>query len=332
MINWYWDALGRSWHMLGRYDEMVEAFRKGAAAGEDGTPNVSQVINLAQAQNAFGRGDEALRTLAAFADGRKSSPYGEMEMRFARGCAQAVAGRPAEAVADVAFAKAHDKDHGEALADLLLCLGDMDGAAAAFIARLDDPDRRADALEQLSDYDDPPVALPPDPINSRLDALKARPDVKAAIARAGGTRRFHVQAGNRDPAGRRGPAPGWPYCLLVVADALPLRSTSTSTPLPTASIPSSTSLPTSSAALPTSAATLSISGLEIGRDIGDVRLGLVVDADVAAGGHKDDERDGGGFDESLHGFAPLSWNGAALITGAGDMRNSIAPPARPPAQ
>jgi tetratricopeptide (TPR) repeat protein len=194
-LNWYWDALGRTYAALGRHSDSVASFRKGAALGEGDNPNVSQVINLAETQNEFGHGDEALRTLAVFDDERKSSPYGEMEMRFARGCAHSVAGRAGGAAADLAFAKAHEMDHPEALADLLLCLGDMDGAAAAFIRRLDDPDRRAGALLQLSDYDDPPVALPPHPVNSRLPALKARPDVKAAIERAGGVRRFRLQRG-----------------------------------------------------------------------------------------------------------------------------------------
>ncbi|HEY5721907.1 MAG TPA: hypothetical protein VIT45_06255 [Allosphingosinicella sp.] len=194
-FNWYWDALGRSYEMLGRYDEMVAAFTKGAQHAEGSNPNVSQVINLAHAQYGLGRGDDALRTISAFADGRKGSPYGEMEMRLARGCANAVAGRPAEAAADLAFAREHEKDHPEALADLLLCMGDMDGAAAAFIRRLEDPDRRADALLQLSDYDDPPFARPSHPIHSRLGALKGRPDVKAAIEKAGGTRRFRLQRG-----------------------------------------------------------------------------------------------------------------------------------------
>jgi tetratricopeptide (TPR) repeat protein len=193
--NWYWDSLARSYHMLGQYDALVEAFRKGAGAGEGGSPNVSQVINLAEAQNSFGHGDEALRTLAVFSDGRKSSPFGEMEMRFARGCAHAVAGHPEAAAEDLAFARAHEKDHPEALADMLVCLGDLDGAAAAFIRRLDDPERRAGALLQLSDYDDPVVALPPDPLHSRLAALKARADVKGAIERAGGARRFRLQRG-----------------------------------------------------------------------------------------------------------------------------------------
>lgn len=194
-LNWYWDALGRSYEMLGRYDEMVAAFTKGAQQAEESNPNVSQVINLAHAQYGLGRGDDSLRTIAVFADGRKGSPYGEMEMRLARGCANAVAGRPAEAAADLAFAREHEKDHPEALADLYLCLGDMDGAAAAFIRRLEDPDRRADALLQLSDYDDPPAARPAHPIHSRLKTLKSRPDVKAAIEKAGGTRRFRLQRG-----------------------------------------------------------------------------------------------------------------------------------------
>jgi tetratricopeptide (TPR) repeat protein len=193
--NWWWDEVGRAHSALGHYAEAVEAFGKGAATGEDGQLNVSQVINLAEVQNSFGRGEEALKTLAVFEDPkRKGSPYGEMEMRFARGCAQALAGRHGGSAADLAFARAHETDHPEALSNLLLCLGDMDGAAAAFIRRLDDPDRRAGALLQLSDYDPAPAPRPADPVEARLPALKARADVKAAIARAGGIRRFRVQA------------------------------------------------------------------------------------------------------------------------------------------
>jgi hypothetical protein len=51
----------------------------------------------------------------------------------------------------------------------------------------------ARTLLRLSDFDPPPVALPPGPIDAKLPALKARADVKAAIARAGGIRRIHLQ-------------------------------------------------------------------------------------------------------------------------------------------
>lgn len=194
MLSWWWDALGRANLALGKYDEAVSAFRKGAAVKEGDNVNVSQTINLAAAQNSFGRADAALETLKVFDDPKMpASPYGFMEMRLARGCAQAIAGRPTAAAADLAYARAHEKDHPVALSNLLLCLGDMDGAAASFIRRLADREQRVDALLQLSDYDPPPVARPADPINSRLPALKARPDVKAAIEKAGGIRRFNVQ-------------------------------------------------------------------------------------------------------------------------------------------
>ncbi|MDB5692965.1 MAG: tetratricopeptide repeat protein [Alphaproteobacteria bacterium] len=193
-LNWWWDSMGRTQAALGKYDDAVSAFRKGAALSEGGRPNVSQVINLADTQIDYGRGDEALKTLAAFDDPkRKGSPFGEMQVRFARGCARAVAGHRQEAAADLAYAKAHEKDDPGTVSDLLLCLGDMDGGAAVYVRRLDDSELRAAALLRLSDYDDPPVPIPAGPLAAPLKVLKERPDVKAAIARAGGIRRFHVR-------------------------------------------------------------------------------------------------------------------------------------------
>jgi len=192
-LNWWWNGIASTQGMLGHYDEAIAAMRSGADVKENGALNVSQVINLAEAQIHFGKPQEALATLAMF-DGqpRSLSPYGEMEMRFARGCANALAGHKDAFAADLAFARAHETDHGEALSDLLLCSGDLDGAAAAVIRRLDDPERRTGALLQLSDYDAPPVALP-DPVYAHMPALKARADMQAAIVRAGGTRRIHLQ-------------------------------------------------------------------------------------------------------------------------------------------
>jgi tetratricopeptide (TPR) repeat protein len=195
-LSWYWNALANSYLMLGRYDEGMATLAKGASTDEHGNPNISQLLNMAETQLLHGHPEDALRSVAAFDDPtRKRSPYGEMVLRFVRGCALATLGRAGEAQADLAFARAHERDNPGSLGNLLLCVGDLDGAAALLIRRLDDPDRRADALIQLSDYDDPPVASPPDRIESRLAALKARPDIKAAIKRAGGIRRFHVQAG-----------------------------------------------------------------------------------------------------------------------------------------
>jgi tetratricopeptide (TPR) repeat protein len=194
LLPWWWDALARAEAALGRTDAAIAAFEKGSRLDEFGSPNISQVINLAQAQVSAGRADAALKTLAVFDEPeRKGSPFGEVEMRFARGCAQAVAGRPAGAAGDLSFVKAQEKDNPEALTNLLLCLGDVEGAAASLIRRLEDPDLRTAALLELSDYDDPPVQRKPDLVESRLAKLKERDDVKNAIHRAGGVRRFSVQ-------------------------------------------------------------------------------------------------------------------------------------------
>lgn len=191
---WWWNELASIHAELGHYDDAVAALRKAAAMDEDGRPNVSQVINLANLQTRYGHGEEALKTLAVFDDpGREMSPYGRVALHYQRGCAKAVAGRPGDAAEDLAFVRAHEKDAEGTLAHLLLCLGDMDGAAASYIAQLDDPDRRSAILLRLSDYDDPPVRVPLGAAETRLLALKQRADVKAAIARAGGTRRFRVQ-------------------------------------------------------------------------------------------------------------------------------------------
>ncbi len=195
-LNWWWNEVGNLHLQLGHHDEAVDAFRKGAQIVEDGALNVSQVINLAEIHNSYGHGEEALKTLAVFeASERPLSPYGHMALRYNRACAHAVARRPADAAADLAYVRAHPKDSPGMLGNLLLCLGDMDGAAAEFIKRLEGADTRTAALIELSDYDDPPVAVPLDPAEARFPALKARADIKAAIARAGGIRRFRIQPG-----------------------------------------------------------------------------------------------------------------------------------------
>jgi Flp pilus assembly protein TadD len=191
-LNWYWDVYAKIYQMLGRTDDMVRAYAKGGNASESGD-KVSQLLNLGAAQLRAGRHDDALKTLDLIAD-RSRSPYGEMVLRLVRGCALSRAGRSAEAAADVSFAKAHEKDHRGGLSYLLLCVGDMDGAAALYIKRLEDPEDRTEVLLGFSDYDDPPVPSPPDPIDPLMEKLGERPDVKAAIERAGGTRRFNVQS------------------------------------------------------------------------------------------------------------------------------------------
>jgi tetratricopeptide (TPR) repeat protein len=193
-LPWIWDEAARSYELLGRYDEAVKALSAGARLAEAGSANFSQVINLADMQIRFGHPEDALKTLARLegVEGR-ATPYGLMALHLARGCAQARAGRPQAAAADLAYAEAHRKDAEGTLGTLYLCLGRMDQAAADFIRRLEDPEHRGAALADLSDYDPAPARIPP-PWGGGLEVLKARPDLKAAIAKAGGTRRIPLQS------------------------------------------------------------------------------------------------------------------------------------------
>jgi hypothetical protein len=194
--NWWWDEMARSYQMLGRYDEAVSAFGHGILAKEDGSPNVSQTINLGHAHVRFGHPERALKTVAVFETASyPASPYGEMEMRLVRGCAQAALGNRTALANDVAYARDHERDHPEALTDLLLCADDMDSAAASMIRRLNDPDKRAGALSQLSTFDPPPPSYPLMPFEKKMAALRERADVQAAIQRAGGVRHIRLQAG-----------------------------------------------------------------------------------------------------------------------------------------
>lgn len=191
--NWWWDAMGRTYAMLGRYPDAVAAFRKGMDVKEGGAPNVSQTINLAFAQIRFGHPVDAVATLAPL-DATKTqiSPYGEMEKRSARGCAHFLAGQPDLTRSDIVYMQGHERDNPRAITDLLTCVGDLDGAAASLIRQLGDPDRRTQALLYLSDYDPRPASFPTAPYDVALERVKTRPDVQKAIREAGGTRRFNV--------------------------------------------------------------------------------------------------------------------------------------------
>lgn len=115
-----------------------------------------------------------------------------MLYRRARACALHLSGRGGEGAQDVEYVRSHEKDAPAAVTDLYLCLGDMEAAAASAIGRLDDPELRAEMLLELSDFDLAPPPMQTDRTAQNLQILKKRPDVQAAMKRAGGTRRFNI--------------------------------------------------------------------------------------------------------------------------------------------
>ena len=189
--TWWWDSLAETYLLLGDYPHMVENYRAAIALGENGGANISQLLNLAVEQIRFGHYQEALDTLANAKSGPDSiSPYGEMVLHYAHGCAATLAGGLNDAAADLDYVAAHEKDGSLSAAGLFLCAGDIDRGAAILVHALNDADHRAGALEMLATYRPDATNVPPDPAAKRIPELLARPDIRAAVAKAGGVPNF----------------------------------------------------------------------------------------------------------------------------------------------
>ncbi|MGC6328448.1 hypothetical protein [Rhizorhabdus sp. FW153] len=193
--RWFWDEMARNLRRAGRPEQAVAALARGLGASQDGGPNVDQGINLVFLHVRYGQPAAALAAAKTVGlDNKDLSAFGLMELRAGQGCARALSGDRAGLADDIAYARSHATEHPLALLHLLACAGDLDGAAAALVTGLDDPAERAGMLLLLSDYDAAHASMPLLPLERALPVLKQRPDVQAAIRRAGGTRRFPLQA------------------------------------------------------------------------------------------------------------------------------------------
>jgi len=196
MVPWFWNALGYGYYMTGKYDAMVAAFARGNWPNKAGLPNVELSLNLAEYQVDFNRPKDALATLAPFNGGIGMTPPGLMRFHLLHGCAQAELGDLAAARADLAYAQAHEKDNARRLAELELCVGEEDAAAASYIRQLQDTNRltRQSAIIALADYDPPDPRAPKSPFADREERVRKRADVDAALrAAVGGPVRVRLQ-------------------------------------------------------------------------------------------------------------------------------------------
>ncbi|MFL9842561.1 hypothetical protein ABS767_16440 [Sphingomonas sp. ST-64] len=195
MAPWWWNSLAETHIMLGDADAAIAAMREGSKPDAGGVPQVSQLINLASTQIQFRRYADALKALPADDAKLPLSPFGAMQIRLVRLCANAGLGNTAALAADRSYIEAKSADDGKALSEMFLCLDDRDAAAKALIAELEDPDRRVAALTRLSNYDPPLPGSPVSIAEVREAEVKQRPDVQAALEKAGGARRIPLQEG-----------------------------------------------------------------------------------------------------------------------------------------
>lgn len=171
---------------LGRFDEAIaedRAIVKDARPreGYDGWADNMLISHL----NADGRGQAALKALDYFLY-RPNGNLGDWVVARST-CVNAQLGRLTAAHRDLKELKA---DTTPARTYALLCLDDLDAAAASYKARLADPDTAPWAIQALSARVRPQAVGRWDAVVlDRQAQVAARPDVQAALVAAGGARK-----------------------------------------------------------------------------------------------------------------------------------------------
>jgi tetratricopeptide (TPR) repeat protein len=185
-LIWTYDWKAEILLFLGRDDEAIGAMKAGAARPERGRDNISQTLNLGAFYIVLGRPREALALADGVVFNNGVSAYARMVREGIRAQAYAQLGDKAKFNEALDYIRAHRSDSPQSLMNILISLGDDEGAARELVALLKDPDQQFSVLEQVQDYIVPETA--PGPIKrraARLRALRQRPDVQAAMAPVG---------------------------------------------------------------------------------------------------------------------------------------------------
>jgi tetratricopeptide (TPR) repeat protein len=185
--NWIEDRRAYVLMEMGRFNDAIGAEKSAAAQPEQGRPNVSQVINLAEMQLDTGAYREALATVKPMDEPGRASPYGRMFVAEIRACAYAELGRMEEARLALAATVARPNDNRGARLKALLCVGDIADATALVISWLGDPLAREQALIELCPGGTGPHTALQVKLSKRFREVRADLAVQAAIARVGHT-------------------------------------------------------------------------------------------------------------------------------------------------
>ncbi len=186
-MPWLLNDMASVAEALGEFDLAIELMSQAAGLSEYNSPNVSQRVNLAFMLAMDGQQERALSEIATI-DLEQTSTYGKAVILAARICANHFSDQTSQIEEDLSALQ----DSGMIVSALyqyaFACLDDRERGAALLIERLEHPAARTSALASLQSYLDvegeykgPYHAL----LNAHDDALLARPDVAAALERAG---------------------------------------------------------------------------------------------------------------------------------------------------
>lgn len=180
-LPWLYNRAAAAQVRLGRGDEGLALYRLAARPEVAPEDTVSHPLNLAHHLITAGQPREALSVVSAM---RHMSPYGRMVLVSVQYRAALATGDEEGAEAAMRYLSANRKDNEGAYVEARLEAGETDEAAAALIARLEDPEERGGALYELQGFRAGAFLGDKDP-NAGQDALLAREDVQAAVARHG---------------------------------------------------------------------------------------------------------------------------------------------------
>jgi len=173
--------------ILGHPDEAIAAMRMAVTASERDQMNgqANQIINLAGFLVRVQRPGEALAALEDL-NLFQTTPNGAVAQAATKVCSYEQLGETANARLALDYVLANATEAYRAVKFALLCSNDADELARQMIAMLDNPMTRADVLEDVQTYLNPPIEVTfVRLLNQRYEAVKARPDVAAAIAKYG---------------------------------------------------------------------------------------------------------------------------------------------------
>lgn len=196
-LRWLLNRRGYILYDLGRIPEARAVMAEAAGLTENGDPNVSNIINYTLMLVDEGAATEAAELLPKIG---KASPYGRGWVEAARACVGAQLGDEAMRKAGLEWLREHEKDNRSAVARALLCANSLDEAAALFVRRLNDPEARGDALMALQDHDYSQTEHLPvlRVLVERLRAVRARPEVQAAVSAVGRIEKIPVRIATGD--------------------------------------------------------------------------------------------------------------------------------------
>lgn len=178
---------------LGRADEAIRELEAASRLEEDGQPNVSQILNLAQSYCSMAQPQKARETLARLGD--SLSPYGHMvkassEHRIAVQMQDVDAARKA-----LNYLREHRNFSQSLYLWALLETNQLDQAAELIKGLLASPADRTEALAWAQESLEAPQQPGDVAAEANLKALLARPDVKSALTAVGHVERYPIFTG-----------------------------------------------------------------------------------------------------------------------------------------